>query len=234
MYFDCVSLLGVMLLPIAVLAPDMLEAYFGQQRHEQEEALWEAQKAVPERLADHNFRRFELLRLICVSATAIASTALMLLALSQTEAPEGGFQAESETWIKRRLPATTTLAVGLSIKFYLTIKPGVVMPRLFEKVQLSLVAAASLFVVVSADAWLSLLMPVGLLLAKLLHRSQRHLALDCLQSFTQLIVVLHATVFIRQTFGLLDCIFAATLVFMHHVGKYRPGAVRLASLFRFL
>jgi hypothetical protein len=113
-----------------------------------------------------------------------------------------------------------------------TLLPPFVYIRPYLRALFLLLQAASCLLTLRAGA--ACFMPLFVLCFLLCH----HLALPtlakCFRYSLSILGVFYSTVFLGFEVSIIDCIFAASLVFIYLVGRYKPGTVKLAYIFKFM
>jgi hypothetical protein len=99
------------------------------------------------------------------------------------------------------------------------------------------------FILLRRAVWLTLLLLLGIfnqnktpcyIILVMLFFGHKEKLGELFASACSTIAILYSSLLGHFDFGLLDFLFVATLVFLHQVGKYKPGAVRLSNLFTFM
>ena len=210
----------------------MFEAYFDPQL---QTFLQTSQKeqALAIGNANSRFRTFEMVRLLALTVlSSIISLMLPFSTASQELWDQGGalkhlYMAAIDS------SSFHILAVAMACKAIECCPQTLATPKLFlyvSRVPLIYSCGATLM-------FSSVKLPVvlGVIFLWSLHNKQHNnMWYQNISHFANLITILYSSIFATHYFGLLDCIFGIALIFVHRVGKYRPGAVRLAEMFTFL
>ena len=230
--FTSLGWFGCLLLPQLVFIPDMVEAYFQPelsrflQTNEKEQDLAKGNSS-------SRFRAFEMTRFLAFITTSTLTSILLPFCTANQELWNEGGALKRIYMASINNSSFHILAVALACKAISCCPESLATASLFldlPKVPLASSCVATLFL---SSTKMPVILGVAFIWA-LVRKSSSAIRYDNICHFAQLMAILYSSIFSTFRFDLLDVIFGVALIFLHKVGKYRPGAVKLADMFSFL
>lgn len=226
LYLSNLNWISCLVLPQLVFVPEMITDLLGVQLKEYEEQSKKEQKVMGHRIGEY-FDKFENRRLLITCASAVGLILLLpIFTLRSDQAGQNIFYHYLKSVTSSSYGLIVTVLVG---KLILLTPNSKVKPQNFRTAKISIWLALMVIVVLFTESKLPAILVIS---AELLRRRERNVEL--IMSGFSVILFLYASIFADFEFGLIDLLFVSALVFMHQVGKYKPGAVRLANLFTFM
>lgn len=226
LYFTDLEWLCCLALPQLIFVPEMMAESLQDKLKEFEKKAREEKRVIGHHIGDE-FETFEKKRW---NITALVSISLVLILPVFTCTTYWTEKTEWNFYIKSFISSTYgILVIAVVGKLLVMTSPSIILPDKFQTLKRTFLISLSLVVGLACDNKFPLILSVGSLLL-----SKKEKYNELVLSTHSIVAVLYSSILGNFEFGLLDLLFIAALVFLHQVGKYRPGAVKLSDLFSFM
>lgn len=227
LYLSRIGGLGAIFLPVLVFMPDVTMYYFGERFEELDKKRKRDEHLVGHALGDE-FSKFERFRMRCTLAIITGIWILLPIVINERNLPFSSLY--SNYFLILSSEKSILFSVLITGKVILGTPVSPLVPNLQR--QLSYGTLGLLFIaVIALNTNMTILLGILIIAYSF---SQAGILASLARDSVCVLAIIYSTFMNDFSFGLLDYLFVASLIFIHSVGKNKPGAVKLYSIFNFM
>jgi len=208
-----------------VFLPDILDGLTKDDLKNFREIEKKQMELIEGKMHSDEYRVFEFRRLIATGATFLLSyTSLFVFSTTTDSSIFDSFD------IDKLSKSFTSLLVVVSLKFVTHVPDSTYFPRHVTIIKTAVVASTCSLLLIAGHYLLFAIFST----AAGYYFNNNQLYTSSLKELTIFLGILYCSVFSGYQIELMDVLFSAAFIFILQIGRYRPGAVKLASMFNFM